>query len=360
MSIVGAVFRTFIMCLLCGSGLLAQGLHWQAVKPDLVVPEVIEGRVAAGKRVRHRFKEFQGTRLYHAIYLPTDWHAGKSYPVIIEYAGNRHRHGDGSVESCKLGYGITGGKGAIWVSMPFVDLDKKANSPTWWGSADATVDYCKQAVRQVCTQMGGDPSRVFIAGFSRGSIAANYIGLHDDEIAKLWCGFICHSHYEGVRKWGWKDKESAADRLKRLGKRPQYVSQEKSVNATREYLRKADVDGAFTFVSLPFAEHTDRWVLRDIPPREQLRDWFLAVNTSVSWQRDRRIEDFEVLRNRIQKGAGIRELEVFLGEPHAVTQDNGAEYYEYHAKDQAGRSIAWSATIDSNGRLLEWSGPTDP
>ena len=97
MLIVGAVIRTFIMCLLCGSGLLAEGLHWQAVKPDLVVPEVIEGRVAAGKRVRHRFKEFQGTRLYHAIYLPTDWHAGKSYPVIIEYAGNRHRHGDGSV-----------------------------------------------------------------------------------------------------------------------------------------------------------------------------------------------------------------------------------------------------------------------
>ena len=269
------MLRSFIVLVLTSSCLLADKIDWQAIVPDLKVPEGVEGKPAAGKRVR--FEKHKDTQIYHALYLPTDWKPGGSWPVIIEYAGNRHRHGDGSVESCKLGYGISAGKGVIWVSMPYVDPKTKANAPKWWGDPDVTVEYCKKTVKQVCQTYGGDPKKVFIAGFSRGSIAGNYIGLHDDEIAKLWCGFICHSHYEGVREWGWTDPETAADRLKRLGDRPQYISQENSVNAARAYLKKAKPDGKYTFVSLPFPEHTDRWVLRDIPPRKELREWFWKV-----------------------------------------------------------------------------------
>ena len=274
------MIRSVALLLLISSCLMAEKIDWQAIEPDLKVPEVTDGEPGPGKRVRHYFAEYKGTQLYHALYFPTGWKPGGSYPVIIEYAGNRHAHGDGSVESCKLGYGITGGKGAIWVSMPFVDPEKVANAPKWWGEADVTVKYCKRMVEWVCNHMGGDPAKVFIAGFSRGSIACNYIGLHDDEIAKLWCGFICHSHYEGVREWGWVDPESAADRLKRLGNRPQYISQEDSMHAARTYLKRARPKGdlsQFTFVSLPFPEHTDRWVLRDIPPRKELREWFWKI-----------------------------------------------------------------------------------
>ncbi|MGA0898770.1 MAG: hypothetical protein ACO3SO_00020 [Luteolibacter sp.] len=252
----------------------AQQLDWQAVEPDLVVPEMVSEKPAPGKRVRVRFHEYQDAQIYHALYLPSDWKSGVKYPVIIEYPGNRHAHGDGSVESCKLGYGISGGRGVIWVSMPFVDSRAKVNAPKWWGDPDATVAYCTQTVKQVCENYGGDPKKVFIAGFSRGSIAANLIGLHDDEIAKLWCGFICHSHYEGVREWPKSDAKGAAERLKRLGGRPQWISHESLVEPTRHYVKKAKPDGNYTFVSLPFAEHTDRWVLRDIAPRRELRKWF--------------------------------------------------------------------------------------
>ena len=86
--------------------------------------------------------------------------------------------------------------------MPFVDKKNGRNATTWWGDVRATVGYCKATVLRTCEEFGGDPSNVFIAGFSRGAIACNYIGLHDDEIASLWRGFICHSHYDGVRKWG--------------------------------------------------------------------------------------------------------------------------------------------------------------
>ena len=67
---------------------------------------------------------------------------------------------------------------------------------------------------------------------------------------------------------------SAAKRLKRLGTRPQFISHERSVKATQDYLAEAYPKGNFTFVSLPFGQHTDTWVLRDIPPRKTLRHWF--------------------------------------------------------------------------------------
>jgi hypothetical protein len=141
---------------------------------------------------------------------------------------------------------------------------------------EATVEYCKKTVRRICDEYGGDSSAIFLAGFSRGAIACNYIGLHDDEIASLWRGFICHSHYDGVRNWGYagSDRKAAAVRLKRLGTRPQWISHESSVDETRNYLKRAHPDGNFTFQAMPFADHTDDWVLRDIPQRTAVRKWF--------------------------------------------------------------------------------------
>ena len=138
-------------------------------------------------------------------------------------------------EGSNLGYGISGGKGVIWISMPFVDVENQRNALTWWGDINTTVEYCKKTVDRICKEYGGDTSNLFIAGFSRGAIACNYIGLYDDQIASLWCGFICHSHYDGVKKWKYarSDRTSAQTRLKRLGNRPQFISHMGSVKETR-------------------------------------------------------------------------------------------------------------------------------
>ena len=249
------------------------------VKPDLTTPPATAHAPAPGKRVRQVNKNYVTTQVHHLLYLPTDWVKGKKYPVIVEYAGNQFKSSPGTVEGSSLGYGISGGEGVIWLCLPFISKDHSRNEVTWWGGVDASVDYCKQTVRQVCADYGGDPSRLFIAGFSRGAIACHYIGLHDDEIASLWRGFICHSHYDGVRKWNdeGSDRLSAALRLKRLGRRPQFISQEGSIEETKEYLKQAHSMGDFTFQALPFPEHTDTWVLRDIAQRKVLREWFKHV-----------------------------------------------------------------------------------
>ncbi len=257
------------------------------VPMDLHTPLLITNAAPApGLRVKVTNPEYAGTEVYHALYLPADWVPGKKYPVIVEYAGNGpfiDKYGDassGAVESSNLGFGISGGSGFIWVCMPLVSSNHLKNELSWWGDIEASVDYCKTTVSNICRDFGGDSSKVFLAGFSRGAIACNYIGLHDDSIAALWRGFICHSHYDGLSEiWPYPeaDRASAAVRLARLGNRPQFISQENSTAATQGYLAEAYPTGNFTFQPISFRNHQDTWVLRDIPERTAVRNWINRI-----------------------------------------------------------------------------------
>jgi hypothetical protein len=250
---------------------------------DLTVPPMTAERPAAGRRVRETTPGWEGTSVYHALYLPRNWSAGASYPVLFEYAGNGGFHdafGDsceGTVEGCHLGYGLSAGVDYIWVALPFVQSGgaQMSNTRFWWGDPSETVRYCLDTVRHVCAAYGGDPRRLVLCGFSRGSIACNYIGLRDDTIAPLWLAFLCHSHYDGVDRWPYADSDSAsaADRLRRLDGRPQFISSEGSTARTRCFLEDTGVRARFTFVDFPFCNHTDAWALRDCALRAEARAW---------------------------------------------------------------------------------------
>ncbi len=229
--------------------------------------------------------------LYHVLFLPEDWRPGGSYPLIVEYPGNAgyltpripgYNPAVGTPDDNKLGYGISAGRGFLWVSLPFVEPGETGIARNWWGDTQATVDYCRRAVLSVCADYGGDPTRMLLCGFSRGSIACNYIGLRDDSIAGLWRAFFCHSHYDGVRRWPYSDSDrvSALGRLRRLKGRPQFISHEDAggtVAETRRYIESTSVEGDFTFAPLPYPQHTALWVLRPLPLRAQLREWVRRV-----------------------------------------------------------------------------------
>lgn len=258
------------------------------IRCDLTTPLMVAGKPSAGKRVKATLPGYEESNVYHSLYLPTDWKPNQRYPVIVEYPGNgtySNNLGDvcnGKVEECNLGYGISAGQGFIWICLPFVSQDRKQNQLLWWGSVDATVSYCQSALADVCANYGGDEKKVFISGFSRGSIACNYIGLNNDQIASWWCGFICHSHYDGTANWNQgPDQKSAKARLMRLANRPQFISHELSVETTKSYLEKQTTNGKFTYQALPYPNHTDAWVLRDIPERRALRAWVQGVITQI-------------------------------------------------------------------------------
>ncbi len=131
---------------------------------DLISPVMTTEKPAAGKRVRQVAPEYKGTEVYHSLYLPVDWTPDKKFPVIVEYTGNKWAqcNSSGEVKDANLGYGMSGGRGFIWVSMPYVEKGRKKNAVTWWGDKQATVDYCKVNVPRICKQFGGDPDNVFI------------------------------------------------------------------------------------------------------------------------------------------------------------------------------------------------------
>jgi hypothetical protein len=259
-----------------------------SVPADLKTPAMTSEEPAAGKRVKRTTPGWEKTAVHHALYLPTDWTPDRKFPVIVEYAGNggyKNAYGDvshGTVEGSNLGYGISGGAGFLWVCLPYVAVkgDAKENAVTWWGDVEETRRYCVKTVAEVCGRYGGNPKKVLLAGFSRGAIGCNYIGLGDDEIAGLWKGFITYSHYDGqLTHWGYPgcDRASALERLKRLKGRPQFISMEASVDAIRKYVEGTGVQAPFTFQAIRFRNHSDQWVLRDIPERQALRDWVRAA-----------------------------------------------------------------------------------
>jgi len=287
--------RLALLCLTLANALAAA---------DLTLPPLTDQGPQPGKRAAVTPPEYAGTQVRHILALPDDWTAdwkarGKSWPVIAEYTGNYFptSGSTGEVEGAALGYGLSRGN-AIWIVLPYVAKDHRNNERTWWGDIDATVGYAKANLPRICAEFGGDPKKVVLCGFSRGAIGVSFLGLHDDEVARLWCGLWAHDHFDGMLEWkghAWgsplaRYREEATVRLRRLGGRPLLVTQagaetKKFVTAVAptnvEFL---NVDMAALFGGFPndFVKHphNDRWPLRDGPATEAARAWFDRVTTA--------------------------------------------------------------------------------
>lgn len=266
---------------------------------DLALPPLTDLGPQPGKRAAVTPPEYAGTKVRHLIALPDDWTPdwqakGKRWPVIAEYTGNYFptSGSTGEVEGAALGYGLARGK-AIWVVLPYVAKDRRKNEVTWWGDVDATVGYAKTNLPRICAEFGGDPRKIVLCGFSRGAIGVSFLGLHDDEVARLWCGLWAHDHFDGVKAWvaPWgapleKYRAEAAARLRRLADRPLLISQGHAGDDTRRFVepiatKNVDyltIDMTALFGSFPNDSvkhpHNDRWPLRDCPETDVARRWF--------------------------------------------------------------------------------------
>ena len=265
---------------------------------DLTLPPLTDQGPQPGKRAAVTAPEYAGTKVHHLIALPDDWTPdwqakGKRWPVIAEYTGNYFptSGSTGEVEGAALGYGLARGR-AIWVVLPYVAKNRTKNERSWWGDIDATVGYAKANLPRICAEFGGDPKKVVLCGFSRGAIGVSFLGLHDDQIARLWCGLWAHDHFDGAKEWKglpWgsplaRYREEATIRLRRLAGRPLLVSQAGA--ETKQFIGSVcptnveflNVDMAAHFGGFPndFVKHphNDRWPLRDGPATEAARAWF--------------------------------------------------------------------------------------
>jgi hypothetical protein len=271
---------------------------------DLTLPPLTEQAPQPGQRATVTPPEHAGTKVHHLIALPDDWTPdwqakGKRWPVIAEYTGNYFptSGSTGEVEGAALGYGLARGR-AIWVVLPYVAKDRAKNERTWWGDIDATVGYAKTNLPRICAEFGGDPKKVVLCGFSRGAIGVSFLGLHDDDVAKLWCGLWAHDHFDGMLEWkghAWgsplaRYREEASVRLRRLAGRPLLVSQAGA--QTRRFIDALAPSGV-TYLTVDMAAHfgtfpnelakhphNDRWPMRDGEATQAARAWFERVTTA--------------------------------------------------------------------------------
>lgn len=248
--------------------------EWRRPPGRLHVPAVEEGAPAPGKRVRYRLPGDEPTGISCTLNLPEDWQPGRKYPVIVEFPGNVFLgpacYSTGLPDQCVIGYGITQGKGAICVSLPFVDRAAGTIVIDGWGNADDTADHAVRMVAEVCGKFGGDPGNVVLTGFSRGAIACGYIGLRDDRIAALWKGFHACQHYDGG---GWRGAtmEGALERAARF--RGQAVFQTDNPPGKYEPVMAA-MKTRVTWADSGLGFHSTAMFLDDRPSTRRLREWF--------------------------------------------------------------------------------------
>lgn len=267
---------------------------------ELALPEISAHGPAAGRRSLLTAPEYQWTEIRHQLALPDDWTPdwqarGKRWPIIVEYTGNYFptSGSTGKVDGAALGYGLSRGR-YLWVVLPYVAADHRRAETTWWGDIDATVGYARTNVPRICAEFGGDPRKVVLCGFSRGAIGVGFLGLHDDDTARLWCGFFAHDHFDGAREWKntkWgspltRYREEASARLRRLGGRPLLVTQNGADTSTREFLGARLPEKSWTYLEVdmtalfgPFPNslaphpHNDRWLFRETPAAKRVEEW---------------------------------------------------------------------------------------
>jgi hypothetical protein len=247
---------------------------WTRPPGRVEVPAVENGPPAAGRRVRHQLAGDKETDIAYLLHLPDEWKPGGRYPVILEYPGNEFYvkgcYSTGLPDQCGIGYGMARGRGAIWVSLPFIDRTKGTIAESGWGDADETANFCEQVVDDVCTHFGGDRRNLILTGFSRGAIACGFIGLRNDRIAPLWKGFHLCQHYDGDG-WNGATLEGALERARRFQGQAVFHTDNRE-NALRPL---TDVMNAFTtFVQSGLGAHATAMFLDDRDSTRKLRRWF--------------------------------------------------------------------------------------
>ena len=276
-----------------------------SVNPTVLAqyPKVQQGEAFRGKLVKEILPAYKGTDVYHMLYLPTDYDrsAKKVYPIMVELTGNKwHEYSSGKVEDAHLSFSITLGKKFISIVAPYIAKNHQQNQLNWWGDVDATVDYLKKLVPYIVKKYHGDPNNVFLCGFSRGAIGVSFIGLHDDEVASLWKGFISHDHFDGKKAWKGNSwgyplstyRKEATERLMRAKGKPWYLSfnmQEK--NTKQEYIQALQDMKVLNLIDFTIAPivisdcfpiipnsifphfHNDCWPIFDIQEGTRVRQW---------------------------------------------------------------------------------------
>ncbi|WAS90720.1 carboxypeptidase-like regulatory domain-containing protein [Nannocystis punicea] len=243
-------------------------------------PPLTDGEPTPGAFVKVVAPEYQGTGVYHGLYLPPDWQPGRRYPVIVESPCNQYDDFTGKVDDAALGYHLGGCRHFVWLVLPY--LENGANLDYGWGDVPATIAYWQTNVARTIEAWGVDSGAVVVAGFSRGAIGTSFIGLHNDGIADAWLGFVMHSHADVVTPLTPDQGAGSAARMERVRGRASWLSWGAAGDGgAANSLKGVDLLGSFgypvTTLAVPGVGHTDAWLADDAASRQTAQQWLFAT-----------------------------------------------------------------------------------
>ena len=303
-------------------------------------PPLTDGVPTPGQYIKVVAPEYEGTGVYHGVYLPPDWTPERRYPVIVESPCNTYGQFTGKVDDTRMGYHWAGCRDYVWIVMPYILNDANLNSG--WGDTPATLEYWRTNVPRTLAAVGGDPGAVVVTGFSRGALGAGWIGLQDDGIADAWAGFYLHSHADapgnGITPDGGANSPT---RMMRVAGRSSLVSW----GAAGDGGMTNSVKGADLLTMLgspvetfavPGVGHTEVWMIDDAVSREHVQDWLFATiaarpGTGAVYGR---VTDLQ--------GDGVAGVRVEAGPLHWDVSD-AAGYYGLRGLSKGMRAVACTA-----------------
>lgn len=243
-------------------------------------PPLTDGPPTPGAYVKVVAPEYQGTGVYHGLYLPPDWQPGRTYPVIVESPCNKYGEFTGKIEGMRLGYGLAGCRSFIWLTLPYIQ--NQANLDYGWGEQDKVLAYWQTNLARTLAQFGGDPGAVFLSGFSRGAIGASWVGLYDPTIADAWLAFFMFSHADVPGSNLTPDVGAGATtRMGRVSGRASLfawgaVGDGGMTNSVKGAQLLESFGDPVTKFAVPNVGHTDVWIESDAATRAQAQDWLFA------------------------------------------------------------------------------------
>ncbi|MEZ4452672.1 MAG: carboxypeptidase-like regulatory domain-containing protein [Nannocystaceae bacterium] len=243
-------------------------------------PPLTEGAPAPGAFVKAVAPEYEGTSIYHGIYLPPGWTPTRRYPVIVESPCNKYGEFTGKVDDASLGYHLGGCRDFVWIVVPY--LQGQANLDYGWGDVAATIEYWRTNVPRALAASRGDPGAVVVAGFSRGAIGASFIGLADDAIADHWLAFVMHSHADVVSNLTPDPGAGSSTRMMRAAGRASFLSWGAAGDGGQGNSEKGvALLSGFGFpvdtLAVPGVGHTDAWAAADPASRAIVQAWLFAT-----------------------------------------------------------------------------------
>ena len=189
-------------CLNCTGVVCTMSVPSDTAPPETSPPGAAPG---PGRRVQLTATGWGHTKVRHTLLLPEEFELARRepWPMLVELPGNGCGFGGPWPRDCgsnwtAQGWGVSQGRGAVWLTLPFVTRDLGADTAVqtgWWGcsrggepftyqesclandtyTTDTTLAYLKAAIRDTIGRFHVDRQRIILLGHSRGAIATQKI-----------------------------------------------------------------------------------------------------------------------------------------------------------------------------------------